>query len=678
LRNQKQEKRVRKIERAATVISLAFLLLFIFQGHAECQLKSFVPTITDWYGTLEINSTYELNKNTYLGNGRETSKFDLFEKVTVGFGGFVYHPGFAIYNLSAGFGIQESYFKSLEIEGWDFGTIMEYDARILFLPDHKYSLELFSRRRNPYIQQSLSPGVSPVNYEHGINLYYDTRPLTLNLGYAFESLRFSGEQTDTHTLRFGAGHIYRSSVTRLNYTHIDADSTNLSAAVSDTLYANNKYVYKRMTLKSEIIFQNYDQDTPDKSFKDSLFDWKERLLVKVFDNLNASGNYNFRRIDRENGIKAFGETVKYGGGLVHRYYESINSRYYYSKSEHDATLSKSEIESHDLRVDYRKKIRYGVLYAAYSSRLSDTLRVGLQNIINESHEAGLFLPDDRFPLDETGVDESSISLNIVEPGTGRRYELFKDVHYLTETIGNQTFITIITVSGISPLIVGDGPWTFLANYQLPETNTSFETTYNTYSIRLELFDRSLSPYYSLSTNKQVEIEGEIPGGAEDSKTQVFGLIFHRKTITLGAEYVDVESRISPMTVWRIRGDYHERYSERTSVFIKTLYQQTNYQEGESDLVSRIVLKEDLFTLNSRANYIFPRRNITMFVGPSFSYRKSRNTSYGFGISSGLNWKMGLLNLNTGLSFKHLVSQLPDGDIVSQNIFFYFRAVRELF
>jgi hypothetical protein len=433
-----------------------------------------------------------------------------------------------------------------------------------------------------------------------------------------------------------------------------------------------------MTLKSDIILQKYDQDTPDKSFKDSLFDWKERLLVKIFDDLSASGNYSFRRMDREDGISAFGKTVKYGGGLVYRYYDSISTRYNYTNSMHDATFSNSEIESHDLRVDYRKKISYGMLYADYSARMSDTLRTGSLNIFNESHEAGLFPPDDRFPLEETGVDESSISLDIVEPETGRIYDLIKDVHYLTETIGNQTFINIISVSGISPLIAGSGPFTFRVKYLLPEANTAFKTTNNTYSIRLDLFERSLVPYYSLSTTKQVEVEGEIPGGAEDSKTQIIGVTYHRKTITLGVEHLDVESRISPMTVWRMRGDYHKRYSDRTTVFIKTLYQHTNYDEVESNIVSRSVLKEDLFTLTSRANLIFPKRNITMYVGPSFSYRKSQNTSYGLGVSSGLNWKMGLLNLNTGISFKHLVSHLPDSDIVSQNIFFFFRAVRELF
>ncbi len=671
--------RIRALENAATVIAMAFLLPFFLWGNADCQLKSFTPTITDWFGKAEIVSTYQLNNNTYAGNGRDTSKFDLFEKVTIGIGGFVYHPGLAIYNLSVGFGIQESHFSSLNIERWDFGTITEYEAKILFLPAHKYNLELFSRRRNPFIQQSLSPGLSPVTYEHGINMYYETRPLKLDLGYAFERLIFSGDRTDTNSLRFGAGHNYRSSTTRLNYTHIDTDSTNREALVSDTLHVDNRYVYKLMTLNSKIVIQEYDQDTAGNPFKDRLFEWEERLLFDILEDLSASGNYNLRRIKREGDETIFSsDTVMYGAGLLHRYYDSINSSYNYSNSENDATKSFSGVESHSLRVNYRKRIRYGMLYADFSERLSDTIRTGSLRIINELHDAELFPPDDTFPLDETGVDESSISLNIQEPGTSFIYELTENVHYVIETIGNQTFITIISVSGISPLIAGNGPFVFRANYTLPEAHNTFETIMKSYSIRLELFDSNLVPYYSLSTMKQNVLEGEMPGGAEDSRTQIIGLTIQRKPVTLNGEYQDVESRFSPMTVWRIRGDYKDRYSERTSLLIKTLYQQTNYKEGEGDIIFRSVLREDLFTLNSRANFIFPRRNITMFAGPRFSYRKSQHTSYSYGISSGLNWRLGLLTLNTGINFSHHISQLPDGDIVSQNIFFHFRAVRELF
>jgi hypothetical protein len=657
---------------------MAFLMLLFPHEDAESQIMSFTPTITEWFGTAEIVSTYELNKNTYTGNGRDTSKFDLSEKVTIGIGGFVYHPGLAIYNLSVGFGIQESYFKSVHLEGWDFGTIEEYDAKILILPYHNYNLELFSRRRNPFIQQSLSPGLSPVSYEHGINLFYKTRPLKLNLGYAFESLRFSGNRTDTHTIRFGAGHVYRFFKTRLNYSHIDLDSSYDLSTASDILYLNNRFEYKRIDLRSDISIQEYDQETSERSFTDTLFDWKERLLVDIYEDLEASGIYNFRRMERLDGVDVYGETVKYGAGLIHRYYDSITTKFSYSESESDATSSSSRVDEYSLHIDYEKRIRYGILKASYSDRSSEIMREGSQRIINEVHEASAIPPDNRFFLDETGVDDSSINLTIEEPETGRIYEVFRDLHYITEVIGNRTYITILSVDGISPIIGGTDLFTFRANYMLPEESTTYETNRNTYMVRLELFKKRLIPYYSLSTLKQIEIEGEIPGGAEDSRIQVIGLNVRRKAVSLGAEYQDVESRFSPLTRWRIRADYHDKYSDRTTLSIKALYQQTDYQENEDNIVSRNVYEEDLFTLNSRANFIFPRRNITMYVGQSFSYRKAQNTTYSVGASSGLNWKLGLLDLNTGLTYRYLVSQLPLDDIVNQNVFFFFRAIRELF
>jgi len=676
LRTLRQEKRIRIIDRTASVIGIALFLLFFLQHDAYCQLKSFSPTVTNWFGKVEIYSTYETNKNTISGRGTEVSRFDMYEKVTIGIGGFVYHPRFAIYNLSVGFGIQESYFKSLHIEGWDYGTLEEYDVKILFLPTHIYSFELFSRRRNPYIQQSQSPGLSPINYEHGINMYYEKRSLKLNLGYVFESLRIADIRTDTHTVRFGAGHHYRSSKTRLNFTHID--SRNLTDSISDTLHANNRFIYRNMTLYSKIAIQEFDQVNRVNPMTDKLFDWEERLVVDILEDLSASGTYKKRKFERVNGITALNENVSYGFGLRHRYYDSINTSYSYSKSEYEALSSRSEVEANGLRVSYRKRIRSGMLLASYTGRRSDTLRVGSLRIINESHEATLSLPDDTFPLDERGVEESSITLNIIEPVTGRRLELIRNVHYIIETIGNQTFITIISLSGISPRIIGEGPFTFLASYTLPEAQTLYETVFDLYSIRLELFDRTVIPYYSINTSKQNELEGEIPGGAEDSKTQIFGLSIRRRTVFLNAEYHKAESRFSPLTSWNVRAEYQDRYSERTSVFVKMLYRQTNYEDGEGFSVSRPSLREEIFTLNSRANFIFPRRNITVFAGPSFTYRKSQHESFGIGLAAGLNWRLGLLTLNTGLSYKYLETQLPDSDLVSQNTFFYFRAVRDLF
>lgn len=668
-------KRKQRTEKVLSILFLTYFLLFLPLGKAECQVKSFVPTLTNWFGRAEVYSTYELNRNTYAGRGRDVSRFDLYEKVTIGVGGFVYHPRFAIFNLSMGFGLQESYFKSDGTDSWDFGTLTEYEAKILFLPTHPYSLELFSRRRNPYIQQSLSPGINPVRYEHGFNLLYDTRRLKLRLGYTFDSLRVKDIRTNTHTLHFGASHHRQASITRLNYTHIK--SRNLTDFDSDSLYANNRLVYKNVTLHSRVSFQRFDQINREHPLTDDLFEWRERLVVEIVEDLTANAHYERRKFERQDGFSALNEHEGYGAGLSHRFYDSIDSSYGYAYSTFDALISSSEIESHSFSTSYRKRIRSSMIRAGYSGRRAHTRRTGPLRIINESHEATPFPPDDTFVLDERGeVEESSISINIIEPGTGIRYELIRGLEYITEVIGNETSITILSVEGISQLIGGDGPFTFLVSYTIPASDTVYDDTRDSYFIRLELFSRRLVPYFSVTKTKQEVLEGELPGNPLDSRARVYGLSILRRTLYLNAEYQDVESRFNPWTILTLRADYQERYSERTSAFIKALYRQTNYQNGERSTVTRPSLREDLFTLTTRVNLIFPRRNITMYLGPNFTYRRSQYKSYGYGFSTGLNWKMGLLNLNTGFTFRHLITKLPQSDSISQNIFFYFRAIRD--
>lgn len=672
-------KGVLTIRKAASVVTFAVLLTLVLQSRGECRLGRFKPTVTTWFGRAEIIATYEADENTFQGRGRDTTRIDLFQKITLGIGGFVYHPNFAIYNLSVGAGIQESYFSGGETEGWDYGTIEEYEAKILFLPTHKYGLELYSRRRNPFIQQSFSADLNPVNYEHGLNLYYETRPLSLGLNYEIEDLRFSGDSTNTETLRLRGGSVLGPFVTRVNYSISSSDSTTLSRSNIDNFFAQNKFVYRRLSNDISLRVLKQFQDTQDREFTDRLRELKERLRLELRKDLNASLSYRIRRTKRETaGIESFGDTTEGGIGLVHRFYRSITTRYNFTTSDNETTRSTSNVDRHSGKVNYRKNIPRGVLFAAVSGRWSDTTRTGEMQIFNEPHEASLLPPDDRFDLDETGVDEVSIVVRVEEPNTGITFELIRDLHYLVDTVGNRTFITIISLSGISPFLQGDGPFTFLVDYLLLEQRTRFDTISYTYSTNLELFDRAFKPYFSYTFTEQKEKEGTIPGGPEKSEIYTVGATVHRKPYTFGGEYQNVESRISPLTRWRVTGDYWERINHSTSLNIKARYQQTDYMEGEGDFGSRNVFREDLFTLTTRANFVFPKRNITMFASNTLSYRKTLTRTYGVGFSSGLNWKVGLLNLNTGLNLSYRISELPDGDLVSQHRFFYFRVVRDLF
>jgi hypothetical protein len=667
------------IRKAAAVFVFALLLPLLLQSHGECRLGRFKPTVTTWFGRAEVNVTYEDDENKFQGRGRDTTRFDVFGKITIGIGGFVYHPNFAIYNLSVGAGIQESYFRSGEIEGWDFNTIKEYEAKILFLPTHKYGLELFSRRRNPFIQQYQSAGINPIHNEHGLNLYYESRPLSLGLNYSLEDLRLSRERTDTETLNLRGGSVLGPFVTRVNYSISSSDSTTLSRSNIDNLYFQNKFVYRRISNDLSLRELKQFQDTRDKAFTDRLTELKDRVLLELPKDLDASLNYRIRRIKREAaGIESFGDTKEGGIGLVHRFYQSITSRYNYTTSDNETDRSTSDVNSHRGRVNYRKNIRHGVLYAAASGRWSDTKRTGTVRILNETHEASLIPPDERFSLDEVGVDEQSIIVLIEEPVTGIFFEMIRDLHYMVETIGNTTFITVISVGGISPLIAGDGPFTFRVDYLLPAQKTRFDTISYTYSANLDLFDRMLKPFFSISSTEQKVKEGIIPGGAEKSFIYTVGVTVHRKPYTFGGEYQNVDSRISPLTRWRITGDYWERINHTTSLNIKARYQQTDYMEGEGEFRSLNVFREDLFTLVTRANFVFRKRNITMYASNSLSYRKTLTRTYGVGFGSGLNWKVGLLNLNTGLNISYRVSELPAGDLVSQHRFFFLRIIRELF
>lgn len=670
--------RVRSCDGLFFIVVVSILSLLLPGGKAEAQPRRFTPTITSLFGDVEISGTYESVKNKYMGEGKDTTDIEFAEKFTLGVGGFVYHPNFTIFNFSVGAGVKEEYFKGIETDDWHFGSVTEYEFKFLLLPKHKYSLEGYSRRRNPFVRGRISPGLNPVSYQHGINLYYKTRPLTLTLRSSLESLESGGDRTDTKSISFNGTHLLGPSATSLSLSHSNSESTTLANSKTNWYFVNNNIVYKSVSFLSSLGVQEFEQDVSGEVFSDRTVDWEERLHIRIFDSLSASANYGFKMIDRETEEgSSYSKASTAGAGIMHRFYKSITTGYNIAYSESESTSASSEVFSQSLRVNYRKMIPRGVLYANYSGRWSETKRVGAQRIFDESHVASLIPPDDRFPLNETNADVNSITVKVVEPDTDVRYDLAEEIHYDVEVIGADVFITIISVEGISSLITGSGPFTFLVDYTIPG-EVEFKSTQDTYGIRLELFDRLISPYYQYASTKQDEIKGQIPGGPEKSESHTFGVTFHRKAVSLGVEYQTVESRLNPLKRLMVTGDYREKVSSKVTLQVRSKYQKTTYEETEMDGEIREESKEDIFTLSSKANFVFSRYNLSMFVGGSFSYRKRHTEAYGIGLNSGVVWKVGLLYLNAGAAYTHYLNKLETGDALREETFVYLRVKRELF
>ena len=671
---------VRTSEQIISVMIMVTILSVFLKEDAWGQWRRFTPTISTFFGHLDFDTIYESIENPFQGRGRDTTDIHFTEKITLGIGGYSYDPRFLIYNFSLGLGQREELFDGGMTEGWHYDSVEEYELKFLLLPRHKYPAEFYSRRRNPFVKARLTPGLSPISYQHGVNLYYKTRPLSLSLNYGLETLESLGDKTDTEILRFGGNHLFGPFSTSMSYGHSDSESTTTAESTTDVYFLNNNFYYKKLILRSGLGLQDFDQEVRGEAFSDRTFNWDERLQYKVFESLSTHANYSFLKIDRDtNAESSFNKNLSLGGGLVHRFYRSITTSYDITSVKTNSDAAESKILANALRVNYRKRIPWrSVLNTALSGRWSNTERTGPIGVIDEPHQASLIPPDDRFSLNETTVDENSIIVRIEEPGTGILFTLERGLHYLVETIGIEVFITIISVSDISPFIIGDGPFQLKVDYRIAQGDNEFKTTLYNAMTRLELFDRLLTPYYSYSTTKQEEIRGQIPGGPERSTTHTLGLTFFKQPISLGAEYQLVDSRFSPLRRWLFTADYRDDITSRVTLYIRGRYQNTDYREGEGDFQFREAHREELFIFNSRANMTLPKKNLLMFVGGNFSYRKTFSETLGLGFHSGLSWRLGLLTLNAGLSVTRFVNKLEIGEAVRDETFFFLKVRRELF
>lgn len=671
----KREKRKLNQNDIGLIILIAFIFFIVFINYANAKERSFYPTITDMSGEIKMTTTYELDRNTFNGNGRKTSDLFISEEVQYGIKGFVYHPRFLVYKLSVSGGLKQEHVDTEEEKKWHLGVLKEYDFRTLILPEHPYNLELFSRRKNPFLKGRYTAGLNPVTYQHGANLYYHIPSLALQLGYGIDKLHSGTERSNTEYLRFTGSHVHNPFSTRLTVEGSKSKSTSVSKSRTLNVYFYNDVVKRMFSFISTAGLRRYEQDFSDYDFTDKNINWKERLKLRPFKNLRVNAEYNLYKTTRKRSNELSSDKdVTYGGGLFYKLYRSLTINYDLTKSEITSDSSSSDILTHLLTLHYRKRIPRGILYINFEGRNSRTERKGAIKKISEEHNATLLSPLDKFTLDQTNIDVKSIVVWVVEPPTGNLFELTRDVHYRLKIIGNQVEVQIISIDGLSPFIHGPGPFVFRIDYSLIPQDNVFDTKTYGYGIRLSLLDDLLSPYYQYSKTTQNVKKGQIPGGPESSTTNIIGLTINIKPYSFGIEHQRIKSRLNPQKRWLGFAIYSKQITKVTNLNVRLNYEKTLYEE----VADRPGFSEVIYSISSRANFVFPKKATTAYTGINASYRKSITKTYGTGFNSGIFMSIGLLKLNAGLSFTYYLGKLETGDLKRDNLFFYFKASRKFY
>lgn len=641
------------------IIMVAVIMLLSVPAVAQGAMGQFAPKIYSTEGEILLDGSFENQQYTTENNSTSRSNTLFTERLVLTTTGWVYHPRFVIFLAKVGAGLAHENITSdypySESQGWNTSFMPEYELRAVVLPEHDYNLELYTLRRDRYLPGTVILGYDTVGTDTGAIFKYKRRPWAYNLSYKYTTLESDRYSTDTSAWRTNAVYFKDWGTFAGGYTHEVSDNSyrNISTKLTTDEYSleNQLRFWKnRGYLTSNWSEIKFKQDSTLEDLNDRRTMWNERLNLDLPHNFNA--NFYFNRYDEttdthvpntniDTTLENTSDTL--GLSLTHRLYQSLVTTYNFTSLKVSSTTGDSRGTVHALSTVYTKKVPHGLLVAGLSYSYADIDRSGTPTILNETDFAQLF---GEFTLQQTDVNPGTISIRIKSPFTGTYVGLVRDLHYLVILIGNTVRIQIIS---IPPGVLSPDPfylYTFQVTYELIRDDATITTRTYGGSVKLELFDNSISPYFSyFHTGQTTNTVREFSGEPMDTTTYIAGIYLQKLPYSLLLEYQDVQSNVNPYQLMKAEANYRKELSSFTRLNLKALYQRTKhgdtYGQGGG-------FTEDFIGSTLWFQRRYPKKNMTLNLGATYNRSTGLNTRQSYSFDGELLWKLKQFELRAGM------------------------------
>ena len=183
------------------VLLLLCVAVAMAPSGADAQWQAFVPVPFENRAFVDSYTSFERDHIRSDTTSRWTDTF-LRQRFTVSSNGYSYHPRFLVYQFSlSGLG-REEYHDSLASgsPGWRWGSGVEYDVTLFFLPEHPYNLQVFSRRFEPMFKEQAAKEHSNVQTSNGVLLRYRQKPYFLRASYNNDMIESAETSSDINRL----------------------------------------------------------------------------------------------------------------------------------------------------------------------------------------------------------------------------------------------------------------------------------------------------------------------------------------------------------------------------------------------------------------------------------------------------------------------------------------------
>lgn len=685
-------------------LKLFFLISFFLIVPALASGASFIPRILEYSGEIEVDMRNESSESTFAGSGIKASETVLSEMVRLSGTGYIYHPRFVVFlaKITGGLGHEKVENSFSNSGSWNTTTVEEYEFRARILPEHPYHLELFSSRATPRTRGALLKGEKPVNYINGAILEYKKPPLSVNLNYRLSTTTTGQADTDSQFYSATAGYTLGPTYTTAAFVHADSTTTSTGGfsfgakSVADQYTLDNSfeldkvnlYLFdvKRLKLFSRVeLNRNTEESEAALSANIERFLWSEDLSMELPWNFSPNLMYRHSK-DLFEGAESVSVTTDSAGlGISHRLYQSLNTSYTLNLSSSTFDQGSSRLIAQSINTSYRKKIFEGAtLTATVHAGSSNLHREGPLSAL-ESHSAEV---NGFFDLREPGADRTTIVvsvLSVVDPGIVPVFiPLSEGTHYTVTPFGNTFRITIDPVLLTNPDVcrILICPLSQVFEFRVTYTVTGGAVEIGTkdfgYSLKMTLFNNLIEPYYSFTNVKQEIISGSIPGGAEETTAQTFGVLLSKGPYTLRGEYQSLQSNFNPQKAWRLEFDYRKSLTPSAHLTARAYYSNTDYLAVETNPTAR-AFSERLFGVDATVQkFFFPQRNLNLSVYAAYANRAGLTKTSVYTMNTTLTWKIRAVEIGLGGFFSMSQGELAASKAEYITQFYYLNIKRKIF
>ena len=217
-------------------------------------------------------------------------------------------------------------------------------------------------------------------------------------------------------------------------------------------------------------------------------------------------------------------------------------------------------------------------------------------------------------------------------------------------------------------------YTFIpAEYILRSTNWGC-------SFELPLFGSLITPFYSYSGLKQQEIEGDYSGIEEDSSSHAVGLKFQYLPFSGAVSEAWSESNTYTTNTFTATAAFNQKMTSFSSGSVILSYIDSAIEETNDASGLKADSEETFYTAQTLFQLIHPEHHLVGSFSANYSFFTNNNNveNSAYSIGSGLDWKVGQLDLDLSATYTDSESIFGNNTTKQQYTIVKFKLKRQLF